>query len=60
MFLGTNKDNTQDMMRKGRARFRSETHCKRGHEFTPENTYVYRLKTRICRECRRLYVKGKL
>lgn len=28
------------------------THCKRGHEFTPENTRVYNGK-RICRACRR-------
>lgn len=31
-----------------------KTHCKRGHEFTPENTYRYRTG-RICRTCRREY-----
>lgn len=25
--------------------------CRKGHEFTPENTYVYR-GTRLCRTCR--------
>lgn len=30
----------------------SKTHCKRGHEFTPENTYTYR-GSRTCRECKR-------
>lgn len=34
-----------------RARLRT-THCKRGHEFTEENTYLWRT-TRICRACRR-------
>lgn len=29
---------------------RALTHCKRGHEFTPENTYNYDGK-RVCREC---------
>lgn len=29
------------------------THCKRGHEFTPENTIAHPLG-RNCRECRRL------
>jgi hypothetical protein len=32
------------------------THCKHGHEFTPENTYVWprRPGGRYCRECMRL------
>jgi hypothetical protein len=35
----------------------AKTHCKRGHEYTPENTYVSKsraLPFRQCRECRRL------
>lgn len=36
---------------RGNLRWRSElTHCKRGHEFTVENTYVYR-GHRTCRAC---------
>lgn len=33
-----------------------KTHCKRGHEFTEENTYRYGpdLRFRICRKCRLL------
>jgi len=58
MFLGTPRDNMQDKMRKGRAVWRFETHCKRGHEFTSENTYVWG-KTRICRACRRLRDKAR-
>lgn len=30
-----------------------KTHCKRGHEFTPENTWVYQ-GMRRCRECGRI------
>lgn len=30
----------------------NKTHCKRGHEFTPENTHVYR-GARSCRTCMR-------
>lgn len=32
-----------------------KTHCKHGHEFTPENTYVSPKKpnSRLCKECRR-------
>lgn len=30
----------------------SKTHCKRGHEFTPENTYRPPAGGRICRACR--------
>lgn len=29
------------------------THCKRGHEFTPENTYTYPNGLRSCRTCAR-------
>lgn len=31
-----------------------KTHCKRGHEFTDENTYVMAGGGRCCRPCRRL------
>lgn len=32
-----------------------KTHCKRGHEFTAENTYVRPDGRRSCRQCRREY-----
>lgn len=42
LWLGTAADNLRDAAEKGRlgAKQRARTHCKRGHEFTPENTRV--------------------
>ena len=52
LFLGTTKDNVADMLQKGRAwrqgQFR--THCMRGHEVSPENTYYYQ-HSHQCRTC---------
>lgn len=60
LFIGTAKDNALDASRKGRMRnqFKDKTHCKHGHEFTPENTYYYPHAGgtgvgRGCKECRR-------
>lgn len=36
------------------ARNAAATHCLRGHEFTPENTYIPRSGNRNCRACIRL------
>ena len=33
------------------------THCKHGHEFTPENTYEFYAGERLCRECQRERVR---
>lgn len=53
LFLGTNSENLGDMARKGRGRNGNtgKTHCKRGHEFTPENTWVGSDGGRTCRKC---------
>lgn len=37
-----------------------KTHCIRGHEFTPENTYTTPSGTRHCRACVQLYRQGLL
>lgn len=55
LFLGDQFANMQDAVAKGRDRphGRYVTHCKRGHEFTPENTYLYpRTGNRECRACK--------
>lgn len=41
LLLGTPKDNMRDKMERGRAGMvgrKPKTHCKHGHEYTPENT----------------------
>ena len=65
LFVGTARDNSIDAYRKGRVDVRTnskKTHCKHGHEFTPENTAITRNGWRKCMECdreyhRRTYVK---
>lgn len=57
LFLGTARDNTRDMIAKGRSRlFGSvvdESHCCRGHAWSAENTYWYR-GSRQCRTCNKI------
>jgi hypothetical protein len=55
LFLGTCKDNLEDMSRKGKYRNNSllRNHCAKGHEWTPDNEYWHKGK-RLCRECRRI------
>ena len=56
LFLGTSKDNVRDMMDKGRhpnCVEKIKTHCIHGHEFTKENTYIFR-GHRECKMCGRI------
>jgi hypothetical protein len=58
LFVGTVADNNRDMMAKGRARLgwryerKPHTHCRKGHAFTPETTFMYKDGRRTCRVCR--------
>lgn len=56
LFAGTVGDNLRDMTRKGRhpEQVTKQTHCKRGHAYTPENTRRKRDGMRSCKACERL------
>ena len=57
LFLGTNSDNVQDCLQKGRHPNAQKTHCPRGHRYNEENTTTYqrpgRSPERQCRVCNR-------
>lgn len=53
IFVGTRSDNMRDARSKGvQLGHVPWTHCKRGHEFTPENTYIDNRDGRSCWQCR--------
>jgi len=64
LFLGTEKENTADMMQKGRNspghqktgrehHMGRKEYCPSGHPYSPENTLVDGKGSRVCRECKR-------
>lgn len=73
LYIGTQKDNMRDACDRGRSNVpgltrgyprmnAAKTHCKHGHEFTPENTATARRKNgkmrRECVTCRRRLVNA--
>ena len=61
LFLGDAKANNNDCAGKGRHHNAVKTHCKYGHEFTPENTTYYDTGTgSIARKCLTCHeIRGK-
>lgn len=54
LYEGTQSDNMKDCVASHRHNMSRKTHCPKGHEYTPENTYFFRKgNRRICRACRR-------
>ena len=53
LFLGTNSENQIDSVKKGRHAHRRKTHCKVGHEFDQNNTYIKPDGERRCLTCHR-------
>lgn len=50
---GTHSENQRDQIAHGNHVHASRTHCNNGHEFTPENTYLYpNQRHRACRICK--------
>jgi len=57
VYAGTSSDNMKQSVREMRHFEQSKTHCKNGHEFNQENTFLRDRKgrgiTRVCRSCKR-------
>lgn len=57
--VGTQQDNVDDMMARTGSYMAKRTHCKHGHEYTPENTRINSRGTRDCRTCERARVRRR-
>lgn len=55
LYAGTPRQNLLDAVRNGKNAQANQTHCKRGHEFTLENTRRDKYGRRCCRTCIKLF-----
>lgn len=53
----THRENCQPLGEASRRRSKAQTHCRNGHEYTPENVYRDPSGWRHCRECGRQNAK---
>ena len=53
LWLGTVSDNAVDSVNKKRHGMTKKTHCPKGHEYTPDNTYTRANRASRARECRK-------
>ena len=66
LYAGSNKENMQQASNEKRLAPQQKTHCKSGHEFTPENTAFYKQKkrgntlTRVCKTCKKINDKRRV
>lgn len=61
LFMGTPADNSRDMVAKGRPHGRPRlTHCKLGHEMSPENVAVFHAPSGIQRTCKKCRYQRRL
>jgi len=60
LYIGTQRDNTNDIIKMGKHHLVNKTHCPQGHEYNKKNTLIYdygRLggeirNKRVCRLCK--------
>lgn len=50
---GTESENLLMAVEAGTHNMIRKTHCPQGHEYTPENTYVTSVNSRMCRRCQK-------
>lgn len=59
LYYGSPSDNAKDRVAHGNHFNAEKTHCIRGHEFTPENTYKVPTGGRRCKACVRMMKKAR-
>ena len=62
LYSGTGSDNNRDSAQSGGYESRVKTHCHKGHEYTPENTYIEpasgHKRCKICLQAKELFYQS--